>query len=107
MPQITLPETTSHQPTTNGPAAEEVLTLAEAGAFLRMAESDVIGAVTVQELPGRKIGSEWRFSKSAILQWLNVCQPTSGMRRAAILSVAGIFKDDPDLGQVLEDAMRR
>lgn len=107
MPQTTLHTTTTHGATANGQTAEEVLTLAETAAFLRLPESVVIAAVTTQGLPGRKLGGEWRFSKSAILQWLSVSQPTAEMRKAAILSVAGTFKDDPDLDQIVEDAMRR
>lgn len=91
----------------NGPMAGEVMTLAEAAAYLRLAERDVIGATTTQGLPGRMIGGEWRFAKAAIQKWLSVSQPTAEMRKAAVLSLAGIFEDDPDLDQMLEDAMRR
>jgi excisionase family DNA binding protein len=90
----------------NGPLGE-VLTLAEAAAYLRLPEGDVIGAVSTQGLPGRLIGGNWRFSKSAIQQWLAVSQPTAEMRKAAVLELAGKCKDDPDLGWILEDAMRR
>jgi hypothetical protein len=95
-------------PVVNDPvAAGEVLTLAEAASYLRVPEKDVIAAASSQGLPGRLINGEWRFLKAAIQQWLSVSQPTAEMRKAAILSVAGIFKDDPDLEQILEDAMRQ
>jgi hypothetical protein len=90
----------------NGPPGE-VLTLAEAAAYLRLPEGDVIGAASTQGLPGRLVSGEWRFLKDAIRQWLSVSQPTAEMRKAALLSVAGTFKDDPDLFPILEDAMRR
>lgn len=91
----------------NGPVLGEVLTLAEAAAYLRLPEKDVIAAATVQGLPGQLVGGEWRFLKGAIQQWLSVSQPTAEMRKATVLSVAGVFKDDPDLEPILEDAMRR
>jgi excisionase family DNA binding protein len=90
----------------NGPPGE-VLTLAEAAAYLRLPEKDVIAAVSAQGLPGRLMGGEWRFLKTALQQWLSVSQPIAEMRKAAILAAAGAFKDDPDLGWILEDAMRR
>jgi excisionase family DNA binding protein len=90
----------------NGPPGE-VLTLAEAAAYLRLPEKEVIAAATSQGLPGRMVGGEWRFLKDALRQWLSVSQPTAEMRKAAILELAGKHKDDPDLEQILEDAMRR
>ena len=48
----------------------EVLTLAEAAAFLRVPEADVVRMVGPRGLPGRLIGSEWRFSRTALDDWL-------------------------------------
>ena len=90
----------------NGPASE-VLTLAEAAAYLRLPEKDVIAAVSSQGLPGRMVSGEWRFLKTAIQQWLSVSQPTWEMRKAAILAAAGSFKDDPDLEDIVEDIYRK
>ena len=42
-------------------AAREVLTLAEAAAYLRLAEKDLVRLVCEQGLPGRRLGHEWRF----------------------------------------------
>jgi hypothetical protein len=89
----------------NGPAVE-VLTLAEAAAYLRLPEKDVIAANSSQGLPGRLVSGEWRFLKSALQHWLSASQPTAEMRQAAILHLAGKCKDDPDLDWILEDAMR-
>ena len=85
----------------------DVMTLAEAAAYLRVSENDVVGAVTTQGLPARMIGGEWRFTKAAILQWMSVSQPTAEMRKAAQLAMAGKYKDDPNLEQIVEDAMRQ
>jgi excisionase family DNA binding protein len=90
----------------HGPPGE-VLTLAEAAAYLRLPENDLIAAASTQGLPGRLVGGEWRFLKTALQQWLSVSQPTAKMRKAAVLDLAGKYKDDPDLESILEDAMRR
>jgi hypothetical protein len=90
----------------NGPPGE-ILSLAEAAAYLRLPEKDVIAAATTQGLPGRMVAGEWRFFKTAIQQWLSVSQPTAEMRKAAQLALAGAWTDDPDIEQIVEEAMRR
>lgn len=89
----------------NGPPGE-VLTLAEAAAYLRLPEKDVIAAASTQGLPSRLVGDEWRFLKTALHQWLSATSPTSEMRKAAQLAIVGAWKDDPDVEQIVEDAMR-
>lgn len=91
----------------NGPAAGDVMTLAEAAAYLRLPEESVVAAATGQGLPGRLVGGEWRFLKSAIQQWLSVSQPTAEMRKAALLAFAGSWKDDPYLEDMVEEIYRK
>lgn len=93
------------EPETNG-AVGEVLTLAEAAAYLRLREAALVSAVHAQGLPGRMVGGEWRFSKTAIHEWLAGGKPSWETRKAAILELAGKYKDDPDLEQIVEEAMR-
>jgi excisionase family DNA binding protein len=50
--------------------ALDVLTLAEAAELLRIDEQTVAKAAERGELPGRKLGGEWRFARSAVLRWL-------------------------------------
>jgi excisionase family DNA binding protein len=50
--------------------ALEVLTAAEAAALLRTDEETVDKMAESGELPGRKVGQEWRFARPAILDWL-------------------------------------
>ena len=49
----------------NGPAGE-VFTLAEAAAYLRLPEKEVVRLIREQALPARQAGSDWRFLKTAI-----------------------------------------
>jgi hypothetical protein len=92
----------------NGPLGE-VLTRAEAVAYLRQPENEVMSTATTQNLPGWLLGGEWRSLKTAIERWLrsSACQPTTEMRKAATLQMAGTWKDDLDALPILEDAMRR
>jgi hypothetical protein len=112
-----MPRTKKHHPgprsrrqpspmSVNGPSGE-VLTLAETAGYLRLPEAEVEGLVHSQGLPGRCIASEWRFLKAAIQHWLATASPAWEMRKAAILELAGKYKDDPDLEQIVEDAYRR
>jgi excisionase family DNA binding protein len=58
--------------------ALEVLTPAEAAALLRTDEETVDKMAESGELPGRKIGDEWRFSRAAILEWLSGVNEAAG-----------------------------
>ena len=111
-----MPRTRKHQsgprsqpaPSASVPSAVgEVLTLAEAAAYLRLPEAEVVSLVHTQGLPGRCITGEWRFLKAAIQHWLASASPTWESRKVALLELAGKYKNDPDLEQIVEDAYRR
>ncbi len=84
-----------------------MLTLAEAAAYLRLPEAELVRLATAEGLPGRLVGTEWRFFKGAIQQWLSVSQPTTEMRKAAMLAMAGAWKDDPNLEDMVEEIYRK
>jgi excisionase family DNA binding protein len=48
----------------------EVLTPAQLAELLQVDEEAVVELAERGELPARKVGEEWRFSRSAILAWL-------------------------------------
>lgn len=53
------------------PASElEILTPAQLAGLLQVDEEVVVELAEKRELPGRKVGEEWRFSREAILAWL-------------------------------------
>jgi excisionase family DNA binding protein len=83
----------------------EVLTLTEAAAYLRVSEADVVRLVQQQDLPGRLIGTEWRFLKSALPNWLQT--PPAPGSAEAVLSAAGAWKDDPHLEVELKEICQR
>jgi excisionase family DNA binding protein len=50
--------------------ADEVLTLEEVAAFLKLPVDAVRSRAEEGELPGRRFGKEWRFARVAVLAWL-------------------------------------
>jgi excisionase family DNA binding protein len=48
----------------------EVLTLPEAADLLQVHERVVAEMADAGELPGRKLGEDWRFSRVALIGWL-------------------------------------
>jgi excisionase family DNA binding protein len=91
-------------PTPDGPLGD-VLTLAEAAAYLRLPEAEVVRLVNYQDLPGRLAGSEWRFLKSAIQEWLR--KPIPRPSKEAQLAAAGMWKDDPYVEEELKEIHKR
>ncbi len=51
-------------------APSEVLTLEGAAELLQIETAQVAELAAAGELPGRRIGEDWRFSRSALLAWL-------------------------------------
>lgn len=49
----------------------EVCDLEQIAALLRVQPDDVVERVAADDLPGRFIGGEWRFSRTAVLRWLD------------------------------------
>ncbi len=70
-----------------GPGApvEEVLTLEEVAQLLRVPVKSAEVLAREADLPGRRIGEEWRFARSAVLDWLAAGEmaPNRGETQAA------------------------
>jgi excisionase family DNA binding protein len=49
---------------------DEVLTLEEAAALLKLPADSVRSRAEEGDLPGRRFGKEWRFARIAVLAWL-------------------------------------
>jgi len=60
----------AHADRPSAAVAADVMTAEELADFLRSPESSVIERARLGELPGRKIGGEWRFARHAVLEWL-------------------------------------
>lgn len=83
----------------------EVLTLSEAAAYLRVAEEEVLRLAQLQELPGRQIRNEWRFLKAGLQDWLRT--PGQKSPKEAFLALAGAWKNDPDIEEIVHQAHQR
>ena len=58
-------------------ARGEVLTLEEAAALLRVLPAALLARAERAEVPGRLLGDEWRFARSALLAWIAQLEPGS------------------------------
>lgn len=68
------------------PSEQEVLTREQAAKLLQVHPSVVTRYVRTEGLPGTKMGAEWRFRRSEIVQWLK----EKGLQRGAPLEeIAG------------------
>ena len=83
----------------------EVLTLRETAKYLRVSTDEVLRLVKEQTLPGRRIGSDWRFLKSAVQEWLTI--PDSERARAAFGSLIGSWANDPTVEPMLSAIYQR
>jgi excisionase family DNA binding protein len=52
------------------PIQDEVLTLQECSAYLKIAESTIYVLARKGKIPCQKVGRNWRFSKDALDRWL-------------------------------------
>jgi excisionase family DNA binding protein len=86
--------------TANG-AETEVLTLAEAAAYLRVEATEIDRLADTGVLPGQKIGGQWRFYKPALQHWLGT------PKKIGLLSQVGALKNDPHLDDMLKEIYQR
>lgn len=49
----------------------EILSAEQAGQFLQIPEQSVIELAEAGELPGKKLGTLWRFAREALVAWLS------------------------------------
>jgi excisionase family DNA binding protein len=52
------------------PSAPEVMNVAQTAELLQLEAKVVLELAEAGTLPGRKLGKEWRFSRSAVIAWL-------------------------------------
>ncbi|MDA3938573.1 MAG: PTS sugar transporter subunit IIA [Spirochaetia bacterium] len=68
---------------------DEVLTLSEVAAYLRVAEKTVHRMLSRGEIPSVKVAGQWRFLRSVISEWL-----VSGMQKKVSDGIAKLIEAD-------------
>ena len=70
---------------------DDILTISEVANLLKVAEKTVYGLAQKGELPGFKVGGQWRFSRSAIDSWIEAKTKSAGQPSA---KAAGSKRED-------------
>ncbi len=78
MPKTTkTPKPAAPHPQANGAVSTEVMTLAEAAAWLRVPEDGLTADAVAGRIPARRVAGAWRFNKAALVAWLSTPEPPS------------------------------
>lgn len=59
-------------------AHDEIMTIPEVAALLKIADKTVYVLAQRGKLPGFKVGGQWRFSRTAINTWIDAQSKTAG-----------------------------
>ncbi len=76
---------------------DEVLTLEELAAYLKVSETTAYTLVRSGEIPGRKVGREWRFLKARVTHWLMQAGTEEDMEKTGFVQrdeLGGEFKQE-------------
>lgn len=66
----------------------DILNLEQAMDFFGVSERTMIKLLREERIPARKIGREWRFSKTALLQWLGEGDSVNYLNQTELYRVA-------------------
>ena len=84
----------------------DVLNLEQAIDFFGVSERTMIKLLREECIPARKIGREWRFSKSALLRWLGEGDSINYLNQTELYRVANdINAQTPDLINQISDTL--
>jgi len=54
----------------NGNSEEEVMTVREVAAFLKLSQATIYRLAQAKKIPAMKIGRTWRFQKQLVEEWM-------------------------------------
>lgn len=64
---------------------DDVLTLEELAAYLKVSETTAYSLVRSGDIPGRKVGREWRFLRERVVNWLMQAGTEDDMEKTGML----------------------
>jgi len=67
---------------------DDILNLEQAMEFLGVSEKTLIKLLREEHIPARKIGREWRFSRTALIQWLAAGDSTAYINQNELYRVS-------------------
>ena len=59
---------------------DQVLTIEELAAYLKVSKSTLYKLVQEGKVPGQKVGKHWRFRRQTIAKWLDESRPSQKPR---------------------------
>lgn len=84
----------------------DVLNLEQVIEFFGVSERTMIKLLREEHIPARKIGREWRFSKSALLRWLGEGDSVNYLNQIELYRIANDIKAEmPDLLMQISDSL--
>jgi len=98
------------------PSERDILTLAEAAAYLRVSEDGLKAEAASGKVPSRLVVGEWRFSRKALLDWVGHTETKplqSNIEKKhkstteQLLALSGVWKDDPTVDAMVEEIYRQ
>ena len=86
----------------------DVLNLEQAIEFFGVSERTMIKLLREERIPARKIGREWRFSKSALLRWLGEGDSVNYLNQTELYRVADDTKAEmPELLMQISNSLTK
>jgi len=84
----------------------DILNLEQAIEFFGVSERTMIKLLREERIPARKTGREWRFSRSALLNWLGEGDSVNYLNQTELYRVANDTKEEmPDLLMQISDSL--
>ena len=89
---------------------DEILTLEEVARYLKMKPSTIYKWAQEGQIPGTKLGKEWRFRRKILDEWIDTMIALSKggfdlMFQQSLLAVRRQALSEEELGRLLKEAM--
>ena len=62
----------------------DILTLAQAAEYLQVSERTILRMLKDGRIPGRQVGSQWRFDREQLREWVRGEEPVPGREQTQL-----------------------